>query len=54
MTSPRRMARLIAPVAILCIGVNYRQHAAETNAKVPEFPVMFMKPPAALQNHIHV
>ena len=33
----------IVPTAIWCIGLNYRQHAAETNAKVPEFPVLFAK-----------
>ena len=47
------VTKLLAPVdpaAFLCIGLNYRQHAAETNAKIPEFPVLFMKSPAALQN----
>lgn len=28
---------------IFCIGLNYRQHAAETGAKIPEQPVLFMK-----------
>jgi len=40
----------VAPVAFLCIGLNYRQHAAETNAKIPEFPVLFMKSPGAVQH----
>jgi 2-keto-4-pentenoate hydratase/2-oxohepta-3-ene-1,7-dioic acid hydratase in catechol pathway len=40
----------VAPVAFLCIGLNYRQHAAETNAKFPSFPVLFMKSPGALQH----
>lgn len=47
------VAKLLAPVvpvAIFCIGVNYRKHAEETKAKIPEFPVLFMKNPAALQN----
>jgi 2-keto-4-pentenoate hydratase/2-oxohepta-3-ene-1,7-dioic acid hydratase in catechol pathway len=47
------VARLLAPldpVAILCIGLNYRQHAAETNAPLPQFPVLFFKNPAALQH----
>jgi 2-keto-4-pentenoate hydratase/2-oxohepta-3-ene-1,7-dioic acid hydratase in catechol pathway len=38
------------PVALLCIGLNYRQHAAETNAPLPKYPVLFMKSPAALQH----
>ncbi len=33
----------LSPVAILCIGLNYRKHAAETNAPLPQFPVLFMK-----------
>ncbi len=47
------IAKLLAPVepaAILCIGLNYRKHAAETNAKIPDFPVLFLKNPAAVQN----
>ena len=40
----------IAPVAILAIGLNYRQHAIETGAKLPDFPVLFMKNIAALQH----
>ncbi len=45
--------KLLAPVeppAILCIGSNYRQHVIETNAPMPEYPVLFMKQPAALQH----
>lgn len=40
----------VEPVAILCIGLNYRQHAAETGAKIPTHPVLFMKQPAARQH----
>lgn len=48
-----QIARLLAPLtptAILCIGLNYRQHAAETNAPIPSFPVLFVKNPAAVQD----
>lgn len=40
------VARRLAPVVvtqIFCIGLNYRKHAEETNAKVPELPIVFMK-----------
>jgi 2-keto-4-pentenoate hydratase/2-oxohepta-3-ene-1,7-dioic acid hydratase in catechol pathway len=40
------IARRLAPVApaqILGIGLNYRRHAAETNARVPERPIVFFK-----------
>lgn len=40
----------IVPAAILCIGLNYKKHATETNAPIPQFPVLFMKNPGALQN----
>jgi 2-keto-4-pentenoate hydratase/2-oxohepta-3-ene-1,7-dioic acid hydratase in catechol pathway len=33
----------IEPTTIICIGLNYRRHAQETNAKIPEFPVVFFK-----------
>ena len=35
------------PTAILCIGLNYRKHAEEGGAAIPEYPVLFMKNPAA-------
>jgi len=47
------VAKLLAPVeprAIICIGLNYRQHAAETGAKIPQHPVVFFKNPASLQH----
>ncbi len=50
---PAQVAKLLAPVqptAILCIGLNYRKHAEEGKAKIPEWPVLFMKSPAAVQN----
>lgn len=50
---PARVDKLLAPVAppaIYCIGLNYRQHAAESNLPIPEFPVVFMKAPTAVQN----
>ncbi len=45
------VARWLAPVRptdIYCIGLNYRAHAAETGAKLPEHPVVFMKPSTAV------
>jgi 2-keto-4-pentenoate hydratase/2-oxohepta-3-ene-1,7-dioic acid hydratase in catechol pathway len=50
---PADVARLLAPVlpaGILCIGLNYRHHAAETNAKIPERPILFFKGNNTLQN----
>ena len=45
--------KLLAPVVpptILCIGLNYRQHAEETGAEIPEHPVLFIKAANALNN----
>lgn len=39
--------RLLAPVAptnILCIGLNYKAHAAEAGMQLPRHPPLFMKP----------
>ena len=38
----------VDPVNIYCIGLNYRAHAEETGAPIPEQPVIFMKPTTAL------
>ncbi|MBV7696212.1 fumarylacetoacetate hydrolase family protein [Streptomyces sp. TRM70350] len=44
--------RIGAPVArpgkVVCIGLNYRDHAAETGAAIPERPVVFMKDPGTV------
>jgi 2-keto-4-pentenoate hydratase/2-oxohepta-3-ene-1,7-dioic acid hydratase in catechol pathway len=44
-------AALLAPVRpskIVCIGRNYREHAAELGHDVPEEPLLFLKAPSAL------
>lgn len=44
--------RIGAPIArphqILCIGLNYRDHAAETGQSVPDEPILFTKSPNTL------
>jgi 2-keto-4-pentenoate hydratase/2-oxohepta-3-ene-1,7-dioic acid hydratase in catechol pathway len=43
---PAEVTRLLAPVMpsqILCIGLNYRRHAEETKAKMPDYPILFLK-----------
>jgi 2-keto-4-pentenoate hydratase/2-oxohepta-3-ene-1,7-dioic acid hydratase in catechol pathway len=50
---PARVQKTLAPITPVefwCIGLNYRQHAAETGAKIPEFPVVFAKGINATQN----
>lgn len=36
------------PTKIVCIGRNYKAHAEERGNKVPEEPMMFLKPPSAM------
>jgi 2-keto-4-pentenoate hydratase/2-oxohepta-3-ene-1,7-dioic acid hydratase in catechol pathway len=49
---PALDGRIGAPVArpgkVVCIGLNYRDHAAETGAAIPERPVVFMKDPSTV------
>ena len=44
--------RLLAPVPdprkIICIGLNYRDHAAESGVPAPEEPILFSKYPTSL------
>lgn len=50
---PVEVAKLLSPlqpIDIICIGLNYRKHAAEGNQPIPQFPVVFMKNIGALQN----
>jgi 2-keto-4-pentenoate hydratase/2-oxohepta-3-ene-1,7-dioic acid hydratase in catechol pathway len=46
----RKILAPVAPTGILCIGLNYRRHAAEGNAPIPKWPVLFMKTVSAVQN----
>ena len=48
-------ARLLAPVPdprkIICIGLNYRDHAAESGVPAPAEPILFSKYATALIGH---
>lgn len=39
------------PSKILCVGLNYRAHAAEANEKLPKEPILFNKYNSTLNNH---
>src|ERR1700675_3437368 len=48
---PLAQASLLAPVQpskIVCVGRNYREHAAELGNEVPKEPLLFLKPPSSL------
>jgi len=38
----------VQPSKIVCVGRNYRAHAAELGNEVPQEPLLFFKPPSAL------
>jgi 2-keto-4-pentenoate hydratase/2-oxohepta-3-ene-1,7-dioic acid hydratase in catechol pathway len=46
--SQRRGAPIARPGKIVCIGLNYRDHAEETGADIPAEPVVFMKDPGTV------
>lgn len=52
---PAEAAKLHAPVPnpqkVVCVGLNYRDHAAESNMPIPREPVLFSKFPSALVGH---
>ena len=40
-----------SPSKVLCVGLNYRDHAAEMNKPLPQAPMLFMKPNTAVIAH---
>ena len=47
---PGKLLAPVVPTNLLCIGLNYKKHAAESNNPPPPHPVLFIKNTAALQN----
>ena len=48
-----KVERLLAPIVpadILCIGLNYREHAKESGSTIPENPMLFQKSSNTLAN----
>ncbi|MCZ4222474.1 fumarylacetoacetate hydrolase family protein [Pedobacter rhodius] len=41
-------AALARPSKIICVGLNYKDHAAETNAAIPAEPILFFKATSAI------
>ncbi|OEC86605.1 MULTISPECIES: fumarylacetoacetate hydrolase family protein [Methanobacterium] len=42
----------VSPSKIVCVGLNYRDHAAELNMDLPEEPIIFIKPPTSVVGHL--
>ena len=43
-----RLLPPVRPSKIVCVGRNYRDHAAELGNEVPKEPLIFLKPPSSL------
>ncbi|NHN57918.1 MULTISPECIES: fumarylacetoacetate hydrolase family protein [Halorussus] len=41
----------VEPSKIVCIGLNYSDHAEETDSEIPDRPLLFLKAPNALAAH---
>lgn len=39
------------PTKIICVGLNYKDHAQELNFPIPKYPIIFLKPPSAIIGH---
>ena len=53
-TAPVAGVRLLHPTvprSLIAIGLNYRDHAAESELEIPAVPVVFAKLPSALATH---
>ena len=51
---PLKDVSLLAPCQaskVVCLGLNYRPHAAELNIKLPELPLLFLKPSTSIIGH---
>ncbi len=49
--SELRILPPVSPSKIVCVGLNYRDHAKELSMEIPETPVLFLKPPSAVIGH---
>ena len=46
--TPSRILAPVLPSKIVCVGLNYRDHASEVKATIPAEPLMFLKPSTAV------
>lgn len=47
-----RLLSPCTPTKIVCIGLNYRDHAEEFSLPIPKTPVVFLKPPSSVIGHL--
>ncbi len=49
LTTARIGSPITWPGKVICVGLNYRQHAAEAGMDIPDEPILFMKTPYTVQ-----
>ena len=49
LTRAQLLAPIVLPSKIICVGLNYRDHAEEQNKPLPQRPMLFSKAPSCLQ-----
>lgn len=42
----------VKPSKVVCVGLNYRDHAKELNMEIPNEPIIFIKPPTTVIGHL--
>lgn len=42
----------VSPSKIVCVGLNYKDHARELKMELPDEPIIFLKPPNAVIGHL--
>jgi len=42
----------ILPSKIVCVGLNYKDHAKELGMELPDEPIIFIKPPSSVIGHL--
>ena len=52
MLSELELLAPVAPSKIICVGLNYVDHAKELDMPVPDNPILFLKPPTAVIGHM--
>lgn len=42
----------VRPSKVVCVGLNYRDHARELDMEIPDKPIIFIKPPTTVIGHL--
>jgi 2-keto-4-pentenoate hydratase/2-oxohepta-3-ene-1,7-dioic acid hydratase in catechol pathway len=45
------LAPIQRPGKVICVGLNYRSHLAEIGERIPEYPILFLKPATSIIGH---